>query len=322
MPGTTDVLITEDVWGEPFEQLAGRWSVTRSPQLWNTPELPALVKTARALVVRNRTRVSAELLASAPRLQIVARAGVGLDNIDLAAAAENGIVVTAPLGANAVSVAEHTLGLALALTRHTLMLDRECRAGRWTRRAGSELAGGTWGLLGGGATARACGRLATALGMNVLAYDPFLDPADSRLLAAGIRLAPLEEVVASADVLSCHLPSTADTRHLIGADLLARLAPHAILINVGRGEAIDEDALADALEEGRLWGAALDVRAAEPPALGRLETLDNVILTPHIAGITVQSQERILEILARDIDAVLSGAPALSAVGTSKPGHG
>ncbi|GAB3393852.1 hypothetical protein GCM10027568_23480 [Humibacter soli] len=314
----TDVLITEDVWGEPFERLAASWSVTRSPSLWDDPQLPAAVESVRALVVRNRTRVSADLLASAPALRVIARAGVGLDNIDVAAADRLDIVVSAPLGANAVSVAEHTLGLALALSRHTLELDRESRAGRWNRRAGRELSGGTWGLLGAGATARACGRLASALGMSVLAYDPYLDPADSRLAAAGIRLASLDEVIARADVLSCHLPATEDTNGLVDSELLAGLASHAILINVGRGEVIDEDALADALENGRLGGAALDVRAVEPPELGRLEALDHVILTPHIAGITDQSQERILEVLAHDIEAVLSGAEAASAVGAVK----
>lgn len=321
MTRSVDVLITEDVWGEPFEQLATHWSVTRSPSLWKDPELPAVVKTARALVVRNRTRVSEELLASAPGLQVVARAGVGLDNIDVAAADRRGIVVTAPLGANAVSVAEHTLGLALGLARHIPLLDRECRAGHWDRRAGAELSGGTWGLLGAGATARACGRLATGLGMTVLAYDPYLDPTDARLVSAGIQLATLDEVVARADVLSCHLPATDATRQLIGVDLLARLSPDAILINVGRGEVIDEDALAVALENHRLGGAALDVRAVEPSTPGRLEALDNVILTPHIAGITTQSQGRILEILARDIEAVLSGAAAVSAVGSSTVGR-
>ncbi|WP_211261129.1 NAD(P)-dependent oxidoreductase [Pseudonocardia acaciae] len=264
-----DVIVTEEVWGEPFEELATRRSVLRRPAAWSSrDDLAALVSRARALVVRNRTRVDRELLAAAPELRIVARAGVGLDNIDLAEAAARRVVVTAPLGANAVSVAEHTVGLALALARKTLALDAGCRSGRWDREPGTELAGRTWGLLGAGATARACGRLGGALGMSVLAYDPYLDPAHPDLVAAGIELAPLVEVAARADVLSCHLPATEQTAGMVDALLLARMRPSALLINVGRGEVVDEDALADALESGALAGAALDVRVDEPPRPG------------------------------------------------------
>lgn len=310
-----DVIVTEEVWGEPFEELATRRSVLRRPAAWSDrADLAALASRARALVVRNRTRVDRELLAAAPELRIVARAGVGLDNIDLAEAAARRVVVTAPLGANAVSVAEHTLGLALALARGTLALDAGCRSGRWDREPGTELAGHTWGLLGAGATARACGRLAGALGMSVLAYDPYLDPTHPDLAAAGIELAPLVEVAARANVLSCHLPATEQTAGMVDVRLLERMRPTALLINVGRGEVVDEDALADALQAGALAGAALDVRAHEPPRPGRLEGLPNVILTPHIAGITGQSQARILRVLADDIDAVLDGRPPASAV--------
>ena len=315
-PPVSEVAITEDVWGAPFEELARRRSVSRQPQAWqDRDELLALAARARALVVRNRTIVDEALLAGCPRLRIVARAGVGLDNIDVEAADRAGVVVTAPLGANAVSVAEHTVGLALALCRQTVTLDASCRAGNWSRIPGRELHGGRWGLLGAGATARACGRLATAFGMRVLAYDPYIDPAHPGLAAAGIELAPLDEVAAASDVLSCHLPATPQTRHLVGAAVLARMPAGALLVSAGRGEVIDEDALADALESGALGGAALDVRAQEPPARGRLEALGNVIFTPHIAGITTQSQQRILQVLADDIETVLSGGRAASSVG-------
>ncbi|PXY25222.1 phosphoglycerate dehydrogenase [Prauserella sp. PE36] len=314
-----DVLVSEDVWGAAFEELATRYRVVREAGYWNDPALLTdAVRRSRALVVRNRTRVDRALLTAGERLTVVARAGVGLDNIDLPAADAAGVVVTAPLGANAVSVAEHTIGLALSLARGTVRLDAECRAGGWNRAPGRELRGGTWGLLGCGATARACGELAGALGMRVLAHDPFIDPAHPELARAGIELAPLEEVVAGADVLSCHLPATPDTTGLVNAGLLALMRPSALFVNVGRGEVVDEDALADALESGALGGAALDVRAGEPPEPGRLEKLDNVVLTPHIAGITAESQARIARNLAQDIDAVLSGGRARSAVGAAK----
>jgi D-3-phosphoglycerate dehydrogenase / 2-oxoglutarate reductase len=322
LPETADVAVTEDVWGPALEELAKRRPVIRCPAAWqDRDQLLAVAARVRALVVRNRTVVDGPLLARCPRLHIVARAGVGLDNIDVTAADRAGIVVTAPLGANAVSVAEHTIGLALALCRGTVPLDADCRTGNWPRTPGQELQGGTWGLLGAGPTARACGRLAAALGMRVIAYDPYIDPAQADLVAAGIELATLADVATGSDVISCHLPATTETRSLVDRALIARMRLGALFINVGRGEAVDEDALADALESGALGGAALDVRAQEPPVRGRIEKLGNVILTPHIAGITAQSQQRITRILADDIEAVLGGGRAASAVGKTKEGR-
>lgn len=297
-----DVVVLEDVWGEPFERLAAARTVARDGDL-------NALKAARALVVRNRTRVDGALLDTAPALQIVGRAGVGLDNIDVAAADERGIVVVAPLGANAISVAEHTLALALALTRDLLPHDRAVRAGQWRRTPGRDLAGRTWGLLGLGATGRAVARLAVALGMRVIAYDPYV------ATAADAELADLDTVLAGSDVLSVHLPATPETQGLLGADALSRLRPGAILVSVGRGEVIDEDALAAALHARRLAGAGLDVRTAEPPGAGPLDDAPNVIFTPHVAGITAESQQRIATVLVDDINAVLDGGEAAHAVG-------
>lgn len=318
-----DVVVTEDVWGESLQKLAAELTVSRRPDAWRAPELlPEALAGVRAIVVRNRTQVTADLLAACPDLQVVARAGVGLDNIDVDAANERGVVVVAALGANAVSVAEHTLGLALALARQVVTLDRSTRGGQWDRRPGRELAGRTWGLLGAGATGRACARAAIALGMRVVAYDPYLSPDHPELAELGIRLLGLPEVAAAADILSCHLPATRETTGLIDAEFLAAMRPDALLINVGRGEVVDEDALADALAAGRLGGAGLDVRASEPPSTGRLEEFDNVILTPHIAGITVESQIRIVDILAAEISTVLGGGSARYAVGSlTMPRH-
>lgn len=319
MTPRTDVAVVEDVWGPAFDDIAARRTLRREPEAWRSPELLAeAVSHARALVVRNRTQVNRELLSAAPDLQIVARAGVGLDNIDLAAADDLGVVVVAALGANATSVAEHAVALALSLARGIPILDAKVRAGSWDRRPGRELAGGTWGLLSAGATARATARLASALGMRVIAYDPYLDPGHPELDSLGLTLAPLEEVVAQADVLSVHLPSTPETRHLIDADLLAVMRPGAILINVGRGEVLDEEALADALEDGGLAGAGLDVREQEPPPDSRLHRLSNVVLTPHVAGITHQAQHRIGKLLCAEIDRVLDGTDATHAVGAHR----
>jgi D-3-phosphoglycerate dehydrogenase len=315
MTGGCDVAVVEDVWGEPFERLSAELTVRRDPQAGQDPaRLVEAVRGARAMVVRNRTQVTDELFDAAPRLQVVARAGVGLDNIDLGAADAAGVVVVAALGANAVSVAEHTLALALAVARRIVPLDAATRSGGWDRRPGTELAGGTWGLLSAGATARATGRLARALGMSVLAHDPYVDPTDPELAELGIRLIGLEELVAASDVLSVHLPATPATRGLINAELLAQAQPQLILVNCGRGEVVDEEALADALEAGRIAGAGLDVRTVEPPVPGRLETLPSVVLTPHVAGITEAAQQRIAEVLCAEIRAVLGGADAAHAV--------
>jgi D-3-phosphoglycerate dehydrogenase len=314
--GNSAVAVVEDVWGDAFDQLASRRSVRRTPEAGaDSTTLHEAATGVSALVVRNKTQVTRELLEAAPSLQVVARAGVGLDNIDITAADELGVVVVAALGANATSVAEHSLGLALAVARHVVALDSAVRDGSWQRQPGKELAGGTWGLLSAGATARATARLARGLGMTVVAHDPHIDRSLPELEELGIQLLPLDEVVAASDVLSVHLPSTAATRHIVDARLISLMRPDAILVNVGRGEVVDEEALADALDRGHLYGAGLDVREQEPPGDSRLHKMSNVVLTPHVAGITRQAQARIGELLCSDIDNVLQGDEAKHAVG-------
>ena len=311
-----DVVVLEDVWGPPLARLEDDFKVVRSAHRGlDVEDLAEVLQGARSLVVRNRTLVTSELIGRCPDLKAIARAGVGLDNIDVSAADQHGVVVIAPLGSNAVSVAEHSVAMALALFRHILPLDRGTRSGGWDRRPGRELAGKVWGLLGAGATGRACARLARAFGMQVVAFDPYISPDHQELRDLGIELTDLVDVARRADVLSCHLPATEETVGLVGTDLIERMKPSAVLVSVGRGEVVDEGALAVALTEQRLAGAALDVRAEEPPIMGILETLDNVILTPHTAGITSESQGRILEILADELRAVLSGAQSRYAVG-------
>lgn len=313
-----DVVVLEGVWGSPLAALAGDLEVVRHADAWQDQDrLTKVLAGVRALVVRNRTRVTRELLGACPDLALVARAGVGLDNIDIAAADELGVVVVAPLGANAVSVAEHSLGLALALARRIPVLDRSTRAGGWERLPGRELAGRTWGVLGAGATGRACARQARGLGMDVLAYDPYISGDHPEMVELDLRLVGLDELAGGSDVISCHLPATPETRGMLGASFFSTMRSDALLINVGRGEVVDEDALAAALTAGELGGAGLDVRSSEPPASGALERLDNVVLTPHVAGITAESQHRILEVLASETRAVLAGRTAAHAVGSA-----
>lgn len=313
--GPLDVAVVEDVWGAPFEALAARRSVVHRPEAWGHPdELAALARRARALVVRNRTEVTRPLLERAPRLEVVARAGVGTDNVDLVAADELGVVVVAAGGVGARSVAEHALALALALARDLVGHDRRIREGHWDRRLGVTLAGRTWGVVGMGSTGTAVATLAASFGMPVIGYDPYLAPGADPV--PGCRRVPdLLQLAAEADVVSLHVPSTPDTTRLVDGAFLRRMRPGAYLVNVARGDVVDEDALADALDAGLLAGAALDVRAHEPPEPGRLERHEHVLMTPHVAALTEEAQAAIADLLAGELDRVLDGAAAAHPVG-------
>jgi D-3-phosphoglycerate dehydrogenase/(S)-sulfolactate dehydrogenase len=307
------ILISEDVWGTPFQKLEGSFPITRNDDLWNNPEeLKASLKEATALVVRNRTKVTAEIIAAAPKLKVIARAGVGLDNIDIKAADAAGVVVVAGLGANAVSVGELTLGLALALLRNVPGHDVATRDGGWVRTPGRELSGLTWGLLGCGATGLATAKLLQGFGCSIIGYDPYA----KNLL--NIELTTFGDVLQRSDVVSIHMPSTAETNGSINATSLALMKPDAIIVNVGRGEVINEADLMAALKAKTIAGAALDVRTQEPPVKGEMEQISNLILTPHVAGITKESQLRINQILTSNIELVLNSKPATHAVGALK----
>ena len=307
------ILISEDVWGTPFQKLEGSFPITRNDDLWSNPEeLKASLNDVTALVVRNRTKVTAEIIAAAPKLKVIARAGVGLDNIDIKAADAAGVVVVAGLGANAVSVGELTLGLALALLRNVPGHDVATRDGGWVRTPGRELSGLTWGLLGCGATGLATAKLLQGFGCSVIGYEPYAKN------LSNIGLTTFEEVLTRSDVVSIHMPSTAETNGSINAATLALMKPDAIIVNVGRGEVINEADLMAALKAKTIAGAALDVRAQEPPVKGEMEEIPNLILTPHVAGITKESQLRINQILTSNIELVLNSKPATHAVGALK----
>jgi D-3-phosphoglycerate dehydrogenase / 2-oxoglutarate reductase len=307
------ILISEDVWGTPFQTLEGSFPIVRNDDLWSNPEeLKAALKDATALVVRNRTKVTADVIAAAPHLKVIARAGVGLDNIDIKAADAAGVVVVAGLGANAVSVGELTLGLALALLRNVPGHDVATREGGWVRTPGRELSGLTWGLLGCGATGLATAKLLQGFGCPVIGYDPYAKN------LSGVELTTFEDVLKRSDVVSIHMPSTAETNGSINAATLALMKKDAVIVNVGRGEVINEADLMAALKAKTIAGAALDVRAQEPPVKGEMEQIANLILTPHVAGITKESQLRINQILVSNIELLLNSKPATHAVGALK----
>ena len=304
------ILISEDVWGAPFEELSKRRSIHQDTDLWqDASKLKESVKEAQVLVVRNRTKVTADVIAAAPKLKVIARAGVGLDNIDLVAADSAGVIVVAGLGANAISVAEMTLGLALALSRDIAAQDQITKSGNWNRTPGVEITGKTWGLLGCGATGRATANLLKGFNCKVLGFDPFFQG------NAEIQMGTWDEVVSKSDFISVHMPATSQTIGSVNQEFFTKMKSTAFLINVGRGELVNEADLIEALKAKTIAGAALDVRTTEPPVKGELEQIQNLILTPHIAGITKESQLAINQILVDNIDLVLDGKKATHAVG-------
>lgn len=250
-------------------------------------------------------RLNARVLA-ASQLQIVARFGVGYDAIDVAAASELGVAVTITPGTNQVSVAEHALALILGVMRGLPGRDQTVRDGSWRRPALSRLAGKTLGLLGLGRIGKEVVPRAQAFGVKILAHDP----APDRQFAheRNVTLVPFAELIERSDILSLHLPATSETERIIGREALAAMKPGSILINTARGSLIDEEALADALASGHLWGAGLDAFAIEPPSPNnRLLQLPNVLLTPHTAGLDHQSVREMGRLAAECIVQRLSG---------------
>ncbi len=271
-------------------------------------QLAAEIKGAHALVIRSATQVTAELLAAADDLIVVGRAGIGLDNVDVAEATRRGgMVVNAPQS-NILSAAEHTLALLLAQARNVPQANADLKSGKWNRSKweGVELHGKTLGIVGLGRVGVLVAQRAYAFGMRIVAYDPFVSPERARQL--GVALAPtVEDLVAISDFCSIHATKTPETIGLINADVLARAKPGMRLINAGRGGIVDEDALAEAIGAGKLGGAAIDTFAKEPTTESALFELDNVVVTPHLGASTVEAQDKAGETIAEQVILALRG---------------
>jgi len=305
----TDIVISEFMDEAAVEDLRRDFSVTYDKGLVDRPEeLGGLLAGARALIVRNRTQVRGALLAAGAKLEAIGRLGVGLDNIDVEAAKARGIAVLPATGANDVSVAEWAVTTIMVLLRGAYFATADVTAGTWPRERlmGREISGKVLGLVGFGAIARETAMRAKALGMDIIAADPFVavdDPAWGRV---GARPVSLDRLVAEADAVSLHVPLTPDTRNLIDARRLAAMKPGAVLVNAARGGVVDEAALADGLRTGTIAGAALDVFDVEPLKAGSpLTGCPNLILTPHIAGVTVESNVRVSSVTAANVRRVL-----------------
>lgn len=300
-----DIVITEFMDEDAVRTQLQGYDVLYDAKLVDDPaRLLSALADARAIIVRNRTQVRGVLLAAAPRLKAVGRLGVGLDNIDLDACKQKGISVFPATGANDIAVAEYVIAVALTLVRGAYFSSGDVAVGKWPRNAliGGEVYGRRLGLVGYGAIARETATRARALGMSIAAFDPYL-PKESPHWRGVLRQS-LDELLAQSDIVSLHTPLTEETRRMIDDKAIDGMKRTAIIINAARGGIIDEIALANALREKRLGGAALDVFEEEPlgeAAGAKFAGIENLILTPHIAGVTDESNVRVSRVTIEKI---------------------
>ncbi len=308
------VLLADGLADEGLRHLQGAGDVVVRSGL-EEDELIEILPEFEAIVVRSRTRVTARALDGAARLRVIARAGVGVDNIDVEAATRRGILVLNTPESSTVAAAEHTMAMMLALVRHIPQANAALAAGTWAREQylGTELSGKTLGVAGLGKIGSEVARRALAFGMRVLAFDPYVTEERARRL--GVELGTWDAVLKHADVLTLHVPLAQDTKALVGAAELAQMKPSALLINCARGGLVDEAALRDALDREALAGAALDVFAQEPPPRNHpLLSHPRVVVTPHLGGSTLEAQRSIAVEIAEQVLAALRGEPVHGAV--------
>ncbi|HML99622.1 MAG TPA: phosphoglycerate dehydrogenase, partial [Tepidiformaceae bacterium] len=307
------ILIADPVAPEGIEMLRAAGDVDVNTGL-AADALIGIIGNYEALVVRSETKVTRPVIEAASRMQVIGRAGVGVDNIDLDAATERGvIVVNAPQG-NTIAAAEHTLALLMSLARHVPQADASMRAGKWDRKSylGTEIRGKTLGIVGLGKIGSEVARRAVAMEMRVLAHDPFVPVERARAL--GVESVDFEQLIMLSDFITVHPPLTATTQGMIGEAEIARMKEGVRLINVARGGIIDEAALAAAVASGKVAGAAIDVFTSEPPKGNPLVDDPRIIITPHLGASTAEAQERVAIDVAEQIVEVLGGKPARYAV--------
>ncbi|MBE3574373.1 MAG: phosphoglycerate dehydrogenase [Firmicutes bacterium] len=308
------ILIAEKLADEGRRLLEPEFQVDVRPGL-APADLVRVIPQYDALIVRSATQVTAEVIAAGQRLRVIGRAGVGVNNIDVAAATARGIVVLNVPDGNTIAAAEHTVGLMLAVARHIPQAHASLQAGRWQRSAfeGVELRGKTLGVVGAGRIGQEVGKRCLAFGMRVLAYDPYANAETLKNLGIE-QVASLSELLAQADFLTVHTPLTAQTRGLIGAAELAQMKKGSYVVNCARGGIIDEEALYQALVEGHLAGAALDVYSKEPPGDMPLLSLPQVVATPHLGASTREAQLVNAVEVAQQVGRFLRGQPVRNAV--------
>ncbi len=323
-PAETSILVADELDSAAIEMLRDHGFAPRIATGLGESELCAAIVGVRALVVRSATKVTRRVLEAADVLELVGRAGVGVDNVDCAAATERGVIVMNTPEGNTITTAELAIALMVSLARHVPLADRRVRAGSWSKKGllGTELAGKTIGVVGLGRIGRVVAERAAGLSMNVIAADPYLSQTGAGSPLAGVELIELDQLLARADFVSLHVPLSESTRNLISRDRIARMKKGARLINAARGGLVDERALADALAAGHLAGAALDVLSEEPPPPDHpLLAREDVIFTPHLGASSQEAQYKVAVAIAEQIALYFEegvahnavNAPALSA---------
>ncbi len=306
--GAPRVLVTEQLAASGLDALRAADLEVDERLALKPGALLDAVRGAAALIIRSATQVTAEVVEAGTDLVVVGRAGIGLDNVDVEAATRRGVMVVNAPQSNILSAAEHTIALMLAQARNIPQADRDLRAGQWNRSRweGVELYGKTLGIVGIGRVGVLVAQRAHALGMRLAAHDPYVSAERARQL--GVQLVPtLEELVAMADFLTVHLPKTPETLGLIGRDLLAKAKPTLRLVNVARGGIVDEAALAEAVQDGRIAGAALDVFETEPTTESPLFEVESVVVTPHLGASTAEAQDKAGQTIAEQVVLALNG---------------
>ena len=313
------VLITEALAESGVELLKEEFEVDVLLGL-SPEELLERIGEYDGLIIRSATKVTAEVIERADNLKAIGRAGIGVDNIDIEAATKRGIIVANAPESNTIAAGEHTLGLMLAAARHIPAADNTLRAGEWQRSKfkGVEVAGKTLGLIGLGHVGRIVARGALGMRMRVLAYDPYVSEDRMRDMNVA-RAETVDEVLEQSDFVSLHVPRTPQTRGMIGEAAIEKMKPSAYIINVARGGIVDETALYNALKEGRISGAALDVYEEEPTTDSPLFTLSNVVVTPHLGASTVEAQDRAGVTAAEQVASALRGQVPMNAINAPVP---
>jgi D-3-phosphoglycerate dehydrogenase / 2-oxoglutarate reductase len=300
------VLIAEELSRAGIDLLSTDFDVREANGADRAELIPALAD-ADAVIIRSATKMDAEAIASAPKLKVIARAGVGLDNVDVKAATNAGVMVVNAPQSNIVSAAEQAIALLLVVARRTNLANASLKSGEWKRSkfTGVEIFDKTVGVVGLGKIGQLVAQRLAAFGTHLIAYDPYVPPA--RAAQYGVRLVTLEELLRESDIITVHLPKTPETAGLIGERELAMVKPNVIIVNAARGGLLDEDALAIAVKEGRVGGVGLDVFATEPTTSSPLFEFDNVVVTPHLGASTDEAQEKAGTAVAKSVKLALSG---------------
>ena len=309
------ILICDGLHESGLELLRASEGITVDvPEQWSMDRITEELSNYNAMVVRSRTKVTAAMLGKATRLKVVGRAGTGVDNIDIAEASARGILVMNTPGANATAAAEHTLALMFALARHVPRANQSIKEGRWEKKLfmGTELYEQTLGIIGLGRIGAIVADRAIGLGMEVIGHDPYMTPEATAIL--GVHWVDLDTLLAKSDFVTLHTPKTKETENIINKATINKMRPGARIINCARGGLVDEEALYDALKEGRLAGAALDVFASEPPVDNPLLTLPNVIATPHLGASSIQAQANVARAMASQLISYLERGVIRNAV--------